>query len=286
MERVPDSGGAGGGRKAAERRPGARAAEGGVRPQGRRPLRLPFDGRRQDAGGWAYDHRVGLCVTLTAYLLLGIAFVSSRIAIHGRASQRGIVVDLQSLEVLADERDRLEEEVRRSNASIDWKSIRNVASNENALNENLKDDRGTNTASLNRSAGEVERSMQVNREMYERGMAEVRAIGGERPSDAKGGDDRDSKVNGTVTVSYSFVDPVRESRTLVKPAYRCESGGEVVVSAAIDRMGEVVAAQVVSGGDECMRRTALEAARGSRFDHNGSAPARQVGTIRYVFIPQ
>lgn len=118
--------------------------------------------------------------------------------------------------------------MRRNNANIDWKSIRNLSSNENALNENLKDDRGTNTASLNESADEVERRMRSNREAYERGVAEARAIGENRPSDTPDGEHRDRKIKGTVTVSYSFTDPVRYSRRLIKPAYRCEGGGEVV----------------------------------------------------------
>ena len=257
-----------------------------VPPKRRRPLRLPFDGRRQDAGGWAYDHRVGLSVTIIVYLLLGIAFISSKIVIHGRSSTQGMIIDLQALEMLEDERDRLEKEVRRNNANIDWKSIRNLSSNENALNENLKDDRGTNTASLNESADEVERRMRSNREAYERGVAEARAMGENRPADTTDGEYRDRKIKGPVTVSYSFVDPVRYSRKLIKPAYRCEGGGEVVVNVIINQRGEVLSAQVVSGGDECMRRTALEAARGSVFDHNPSAPVRQGGTITYVFIPQ
>ncbi len=265
---------------------GAPKVGGAVPPRRRKPLRLPFDGRRQDAGGWAYDHRVGLSVTIIVYLLVGIAFISSKIVINGRSSMQGMIIDLQTLEMLEDERDRLEQEVRRNNANIDWKSIRNLSSNENALNENLKDDRGTNTAALNESADEVERRMRSNREAYERGVAEARAIGENRPSETSDGEQTDRKVKGTVTVSFSFVNPVRYSRKLIKPAYRCEGGGEVVVNAAINQRGEVVSAQVVSGGDDCMRRTALEAARGSVFDFNDSAPSRQSGTITYVFIPQ
>ena len=45
-----------------------------TKPEPRRPkLRLPFDNRREDAGEWAYDHRIGLCITLIAYLVLMIA---------------------------------------------------------------------------------------------------------------------------------------------------------------------------------------------------------------------
>ena len=70
------------------------------------------------------------------------------------------------------------------------------------------------------------------------------------------------------------------------PAYRCEAGGEVVVQIAVDRGGEVLSARVLSGGDECMRETALAAARASLFNIDASAPARQTGTVTYLFIPQ
>ena len=106
----------------------------------RRPrLRLPFDNRREDAGTWAYDHRIGLCVTLIAYLLLMIVFVSSKIVVGARSHQQGMFIDLQSLAELEQEKARLEREVRERQAQeeIDWRSIRNQASNENALNEKL-----------------------------------------------------------------------------------------------------------------------------------------------------
>ena len=130
-----------------------------IRKTPRKPkLKLPFDNRREDAGTWAYDHRVGLCVTLIAYLLLMIVFVSSKIVVGRRASQQGMYIDLQTLAELEKERDRLEREVRERQEQdpIDWGSIRNRASNENALNERLRDDRGTNTAALKEAAAEAE----------------------------------------------------------------------------------------------------------------------------------
>ena len=263
-----------------------RPRQGGSAPR-RRRLDLPFDGRREDAGTWAYDHRVGLCVTLIASLVLMIVFVSSKIVVGRRASTQGMYIDLQSLAELERERDRLEEEVRRRQEQdpIDWRSIRNAASNENALNEELKDDRGTNAAALNDAAAEAAERMRANREAYEQGLAEERAIL-ERRGAGEGAEHRDRKVRGRVTVSFSLVDPVRTSRHLVVPAYLCEGGDEVTVEVTVDRRGEVVAARVAQGGDDCMRTTALRAARASRFNIDEAAPARQQGTITYIFIPQ
>jgi hypothetical protein len=258
-----------------------------VRPR-RKPLRLPFDNRKQDIGSWAYDHRVGLFITIIIYLIIGIGFFASKIVIGRKVSQQGMYIDLQTVELLEKERDRLAEEVRRANQKIDWSKIRNTSSNENALNENLADDRGTKTAELNSDAEAVEARMRANREAYERGLREAKSAG-ERQDDGQdkqGNTNGDKRVKGTVTVSFSFTNPVRYSRHLVKPAYRCEGGGEVVVKLAIDRAGKVLYAYVESGGDECMRQIAVASAKGSRFDHNDNAPAKQEGTITYIFIPQ
>lgn len=252
----------------------------------RRPLRLPFDGRRQDVGGWVYDHRIGLCITLIVYLVLGIAFFSSKILLGRKPSSQGMYIDLSTVELLERERDRLAEEVRRANSQIDWNAIRNTSSNENALNENLQDDRGTNTAALNSSAEEVEQRMRANREAFERGMAEVESISKRGEGGAKDEQRNDAKVKGRVTVSFSLKNPVRYSRHLIKPAYRCEGGGEVVVNITVNQRGEVTSAYVASGGDECMRTTAVQAAKGSKFDYNESAPKQQQGVITYIFIPQ
>lgn len=256
-------------------------------PRPRKPrLRLPFDNRREDPIGWIYDNRIGLSLTIIVYLVVAIVFVSAKIGASKREVPNTIYIDLGAVELLEQERDRLLEEVRRNNQNIDWNSIRNLSSNENALNENLEDAKGTNTAALNSSAEATEREMQANREAYERGLREADAIG-ENRSQGKGDKERkDTKRKGSVTVSFSFTNPVRYSRYLVKPAYRCEGGGEVIVSVVVNQRGEVISASVTSGGDECMRQTAIESARNSRFDINNSAPAKQHGTITYIFIPQ
>ena len=100
---------------------------------------------------------------------------------------------------------------------------------------------------------------------------------------------QDAKVNGRVTVSFSFTDPVRTSERLVIPAYMCEGGGQVVVNATLNNNGEVTDASIdkeQSTPDACMQETAIKAARSSRFNLDRSAPSRHRGTITYIFIPQ
>ena len=206
----------------------------------RRPrIKLPFDNRREDVGSWTYDHRIGLCVTLIAYLALMIVFVSSKIVVGRRTHQQGMYIDLQTLAA----------------------------------------------AALNEAAAEAEARMRANREAYEQGLAEERAIR-ERRGKEDGAERQDRKVKGRVTVSFSITDPVRTSRYLEVPAYLCEGGGDVTVSVTVDRAGKVTGARVTEGGDDCMRESALRAARNSLFNIDDSAPARQTGTITYIFIPQ
>ncbi len=251
----------------------------------RQRLRLPFDNRREDPVSWIYDNRVGLCVTIIVYLVFAIVFVSAKIGSSKRAINETMYIDLGSVELVSEELERLKEEVRRK-SDIDWKSIRNLASNENALNENLEDEKGTDVSELNAAAEAVEAERKANQEAYEKGLREANAIGKNRKSGDGDKERKDSKRKGSVTVSFSFKNPVRYSRHLVKPAYRCEGGGEVIVSVVVNQRGEVISAVVTSGGDECMRQTAVESARNSRFDINNNAPAKQQGTITYIFIPQ
>ena len=256
-------------------------------PQQRKPrLRLPFDNRNESFVNWIYDNRIGLCVTIIVYLVVMILFVSAKIGASKRDVPNTVYIDLGAVELLEQERDRLLEEVKRKNKEYDWKSVRNLSSNENALNENLEDEKGTDVSELNAAAEAVEKERRANREAYERGIREAKAIG-ENRADGKGDKERkDSKRKGSVTVSFSFKNPVRYSRHLVKPTYRCEGGGEVIVSVVVNQRGEVTSAVVKEGGDECMRQTAIESARNSTFDINNSAPAKQQGTITYIFIPQ
>lgn len=255
-------------------------------PRPRQPrLRLPFDNRKEDPVNWIYDNRVGLCVTVIVYLVFAIVFVSAKIGASKRDVDETIYIDLGEVELVSEELQRLKEEVRKK-SDVDWKSIRNLSSNENALNENLEDEKGTDVSELNAAAEAIEKERKANQEAYERGLREANAIGENRQSGEGANERKDTKRKGSVTVSFSFTNPVRYSRHLVKPAYRCEGGGEVVVSVVLNQRGEVVSAVVASGGDECMRQTAVESARNSRFDINNNAPAKQQGTITYIFIPQ
>ena len=271
-------------------RPAAPSAEQAHRPK-RQRMRLPFDNRKKDAGEWAYDHRLGLSVMVIAYLIIGIVFFSSKIIVGSKPHMQGIYVDLQTLEELEKEKERLEQEIKmKQMQDIEWSKIRNLQSNEAVLNEELKDDRNTNTAEINESIKSVAEGMEANRAAYEAGLREAESILNNRPQEqtekTKSGKGEDSKYKGGVTVKFEFRNPVRTKRQLIVPAYTTDTGGQVVVAVTINQGGEVIAAKIKEGGNEIMREEALKAARASLFNIDPSAPARHEGTITYTFLPQ
>ena len=272
-------------------RTGKPAPKGGARPPRRPRMRLPFENKKQDAGEWAYDHRLGLSVMVIVYLILGIAFLSAKILVGKRPHMQGIYIDLQTLEELQAEKERLEREVElKQQSDLDWSKIRNLQSNDAVLNEELKDDRNTNTSQINESAKSIAAGMEANRAAYEAGLAEAQSIlnaDRSQKDDAKESKKgEDSKFKGGVTVRFEFKNPTRTKRNLVIPAYRAEAGGQVVVAVTLNQGGEVIAARIVSGGDDIMREESLRAARASLFNIDNSAPARHEGTITYTFVPQ
>ncbi len=262
------------------------------RPPKRPRLHLPFERRRSDAGEWAYDHRVGLCATLALYLALAVAFVAGKIVLDTRPRAQTIYIDMQTLAELEAERDRLERETRQRRQAaadnIEWERIRNLVSNENAA---ASDEAAPSPSALaseasGAAAAGLEASMRANRAAYERGLAEERAIRSRPRAGAAGTEASDRRVSGPVTVRLDMKEPVRTARFLEIPAYTCDGGGEVVVSVRADRTGAIVEAHVLSGGDDLMREAALRAARISLVNIDSGAPARQEGTITYIFIPQ
>lgn len=256
----------------------------------RQRLRLPFDGRKQDWGDWAYTHRKGL----VALLIAAVAFLATLLVMEFQLSgepsyQEAMFVDTRTLEEILEEKERLEREIERKKAQdIEWERVRNMQSNDALVNEAVTDDRGTDVDKLNEQAEAVAERMAANRNAHNAGMAEVDAIGKGEKSDDKASEKKgsDSHYKGGVTVRYKFENPLRNKRDLVIPAYRCETGGQVEVSVVLNQGGEVISAKVTWGGDEEMRREALRAARASLFDINLNAPDRQTGTITYTFIPQ
>lgn len=261
------------------------------RPQQER-LRLPFEKRKQDIGQWSYDHRFGLCITLIAVMVVAVVFLSARIRTMSQDMQTAMFVDIEELREILEEEQKKNEELKRMTDPTDYEEVRNAVSNENAeLNDNLRDDRGTDASQLYDEALKTQQRMEESRRRYEQGLHDNDDMLAEARNGQPGKEkeNRASKIQGSVMVSFSLTDPIRYERKLVTPAYMCQGGGTVIVRITVSRSGDVESAVVDKAGstsDNCMTAAAVEAALQSRFNTDGSAPAKHQGTITYIFIPQ
>jgi TonB family protein len=259
-------------------------------------LNLPFIKRKKDPILWSYDHRAGLLVTIIAYLLFGIAFMSAKVFVKPQESQLTILIEFpmeESDELMPDESQERDMERHFD----DFSDVRNLVSNDNAtgMNQNLRDSRGTNASDLYGEVEAVQSRLAASQGANSRAIASLEGGSGQQQNNnsnpqTSNTQRQDSRIDGGVTVSYSFSNPVRNAVPYpIVPAYRCEGGGQVRLNVTLNRNGNVIAATVDnerSNGDACMVDMALEAARGTRFNLDASAPERQNGIINYVFIPQ
>lgn len=248
-------------------------------------------------GDWVYNHRIGLMVTILLHLCLIIAFLSYQIILRPAIAQ-SVTIDMINEELL--DQQQVIEEQKPEQQTIEDLDIRNVISNDNSkLDATLRDDRSSHTQELYDEAQRVQEALAQGGADYNDGMADIEASGRrakeeldklrEQQSGSAGKDSRDERArySGNVTVSYNLTN--RTDRLLYIPAYRCEGGGQVTVDITVDQNGRVIAASVskaVSTGDDCILSMAVQAARASTFNLDGTANPKQRGTITYLFIPQ
>ena len=274
--------------------PPARPVPPNVRPP--RP-RLPFEKGPTDLGSWAYEHRVGLCCMIIAYLAFGIVFVSVKIAMNQERVEGAMYIDLtdmqQALETLQQQVPEQQDE------GDDFSNVKNRISDENGRSESV----GRTTAStagggasssksiadfmegLDEEAAAVAGRVKASQDAFAKGRREEQEMiaRSKAQREAKEGEKESGvKQKGSVLISYWL--PGRRDVSLYMPAYQCEGGGEVTVNITVNRNGKVVSASMKesSTNSSCINDMAILAAR--NVDDTGSD--KQSGTITYIFVPQ
>lgn len=89
------------------------------------------------------------------------------------------------------------------------------------------------------------------------------------------------------TVSYFLEN--RWHRYLYIPTYKCQGGGTVIIDIVINQSGRVISATIAenrSTHDQCLLEEAYHSATTAVFNSDTKSPAKQVGTITYVFLAQ
>lgn len=234
------------------------------------------------------EKKTGFYTTVIFHLVVLIIFLLT--AIHGVVSEEtSFVLDFSKLEELEEIAKQEELKAQASKELDDLLSgkvtpnqYRNVAVDR--ANKPLKDDRFKNPNQVYDEARELQRKLDASR------AAALREQGNEEDIVAAGENLPDSdapQYKGPSVISYSL--DGRKAIYLPVPAYKCQGGGDVSIRITVNRKGYVTAAAVitnVSSSDECIVRSAIDAAKRSRFRASSVAPEKQVGEIVYRFIAQ
>lgn len=235
------------------------------------------------------EDRAGLYVTVIFHLAVIIVLLIVQIGAQLKG-ENGFLMDFSKQEKIEREEkeaDFKESISRRLDDLIAGGSygtpVRNVTVDRSAP---LKDDRNTDAEELYRENERLQRDLKGLDSREEDAREETVDISGPKRRDEERKPDR-RQYSGPSVLSWTL--DGRKASTLPIPAYKCYNGGDVTVLIKVNNSGVVVSAKVVeavSSNDECLRKSAVRAARTSRFSMSSTAPANQVGEITYRFLSQ
>jgi Periplasmic protein TonB, links inner and outer membranes len=232
------------------------------------------------------DQKAGLYITAIVHLAVIIILLLCQIG-YSVQRENSFVLDFTKQE----EQEKIEKQEELSrNALAQLESMLSVARSQPVRNvtvnrSQLKDDRNTDADQLYRDAERLAQDLKDGQHRQQDDPEDYVQDPVTPPSDPK--PRKQQAYSGPSVLSWSL--DGRKATHLPIPAYRCIGAGEVTVIITVNNQGTVVDAKVDDGsssGDGCLRRFAPRAARLSKFNASSTAPARQMGTITYLFIAQ
>ena len=232
------------------------------------------------------DQKAGLYITAIIHLAVIIVLLLCQI---GYSVQRENTFVLDFTKQEEKEAQEQQEELHRSAmaqlenllAAARSQPVRNVTVNRSQL----KDDRNTDADQLYRDAERLAQDLKDGQHRQMDNPEDFVQDPVAPPVDPK--PRKQETYSGPSVLSWTL--DGRKATHLPIPAYRCIGAGEVTVIITVNNQGTVVDAKVDDGAsskDGCLRSFATRAARLSKFNASTTAPARQMGTITYLFIAQ
>ena len=231
------------------------------------------------------DQKAGLLITAIVHLAVIIVLLLGGIG-YSLQRENSFVLDFTKQE----EKEELERQVELKQNALDQlesmiaaqrMEVRNVTVNRSTQ---LKDDRNTDADQLYRDAERLAKDL---RDGQNRVQEDPEDLVQDPVTPSKPEPRKKETYSGPSVLSWSL--DGRKATRLPIPAYRCVGAGQVTVIITVNNQGKVIDAKVDNGsssGDGCLRAFATRAARMSLFNASTTAPARQMGTITYLFIAQ
>lgn len=251
-----------------------------------------LEGLAQTSFGLWGRHKVAILGTIAVNLLLVIILLVSELSGTPHPLESLMLVDFdREYEIMAPPEPEIWEPPLPADAlnpEYEWEAIRNIAldATKEDLNPGLFDEKSIDADDLYQEAQRIRDEMQRNKELWEdaQGEEEVNIPNVEtkqmEPEDI-------GHYKGPTVISYFLEN--RKAYRLPVPAYKCEGGGRVVVDIEVGPDGRVRKATIDAANsviDDCMNEAALGAARSSIFSASQMAPAKQVGSVTYLFVRQ
>jgi hypothetical protein len=243
---------------------------------------------------WAI-HKVGILGTVSIHLSLAIVLLV--VKMNFNPTPRSVEIDInfnnELLPITEEQKEQMDKEAlaiaELLHHGLEADAIKNVAIDAaapNELNPTLQDDKGINASDLYREAGMVKQRLTENKDSYEKsqlnGQEEIPNTPVKNTAPKEEG-----KYKGPAVISY-FLEG-RKAIALPVPSYKCQFGGQVVVDIEVGRDGKVVKATIDSKNslnDDCIDTAGIAAAYDSFFTVSPDSPAKQKGSITYLFVPQ
>ena len=232
------------------------------------------------------DQKAGLYITAIVHLAVIIVLLLCQIG-YSVQRENSFVLDFTKQE--EKEAEQKQEELHRTAlaqlenllAAARTQPVRSIAVNRSQL----KDDRNTDADQLYRDAERLAQDLKDGQHRQMDNPDDYVQDPVTPPSEPK--PRKQETYSGPSVLSWSL--DGRKATHLPIPAFRCYGAGEVTVIITVNTQGTVVDAKVDDGAsskDGCLRNFATRAARLSKFNASTTAPARQLGTITYLFIAQ
>jgi hypothetical protein len=130
---------------------------------------------------------------------------------------------------------------------------------------------------------EAEKNQPKVEEIKKKDVAKV-----ERKADFINEKGEPSVFRGATTISYNLKG--RSYVYIPTPTYKCQGGGKVVLDVIVNQRGFVISATINRAksqiSEECIAETANNAALITRFNEKADAPAKEPGTLTFIFVAQ
>lgn len=238
-------------------------------------------------------HVIGILTTIALHLLIITCFLVIKMRTKQHYADNEVVIDFSQADVLQKQIENLQKQVKDQPKQ---EFIKDLEKQYNVHNVPVNEADQDAQKSVDNMVKDIKGELNINDDQREPAPEKIESPAKnevklleqkpEYTEDAKG---VRTFFRGATTISY-FLKGRKHITPIRTPAYKCEGGGKVVLNIFVNPRGYIVSLDVNRAEsqitDECLVDAAIKSAEVIRFDEKPDAPAKQEGTITFIFIAQ